>query len=448
MGRGWIHAVASDLRRHWRHFSVASIGIVIGIAALTFFLALGIQIRDLLLTQVFPENLIEVAPKSADLDLFAIRLNLGRDALDPSVLDDLAALDGVAAAYPKMRLTVPALASGGNALFGAGLQTEIVADGIDPRLVSESIGPVFSDRDPDNPLIPCAGDAQCGQDAYCASSWCRPYIPVLVSPYVIELYNGAFRRAYDLPKINPDALEGLTFEMNFGASTFKPASGPPVRERMRLVGVSRAAIPLGVTLPLEHVRRLNTTLDSAEAGERYHSIIIELAAREAMPEVVEAVEAMGLDIRDRGARRAALLTSVVMVVFGLVGLVLIVIATAHIMHVFYLVVIVRRREIGLFRAVGARRSDITRLLVSEGAALGLMAGVTGVLVARLAAIAADAFAAGRIPDFPFKPESFFAFSPWLVVSVLVLAVLACVVGALPPARRGAAGDPSDALAGR
>jgi ABC-type antimicrobial peptide transport system permease subunit len=118
------------------------------------------------------------------------------------------------------------------------------------------------------------------------------------------------------------------------------------------------------------------------------------------------------------------------------------------MHVFYLVVMVRRREIGLLRAVGARRGDIRFLLVAEAAVVGLAAGVVGLGLAIAAGAAADAFAASRIPDFPFKPASFFTFSPLLLIAVLALAVVACVIGALPPAFRAASGDPSEALAGR
>jgi len=217
---------------------------------------------------------------------------------------------------------------------------------------------------------------------------CRPYIPVLVSPYVVELYNGAFRRSYGLPKINPDSLMGLAFEMDFGASTFRPSALPTIRERMRLAGVSDKAIPLGVTLPLGEVRRLNMALDSPAAGERYHSAVIEIRSKQSAPVVINAVQEMGLEVRDRGARRAALATAVIMVVLALVGGVLIVVAAAHIMHVFYLVVMVRRREIGLLRAVGARRGDIRNLLMAEAAVVGIVAGTMG-LAAAVAAGAAD-----------------------------------------------------------
>jgi hypothetical protein len=454
IGRGWWRAVTADLIRHWRHFAAASVGIVLGVAALTFFLALGLKVRDLLVVQIFPADYLEVAPRSADIDLFALRLDLGRDALDAALLSDVAAIEGVDGVYPKMRLTVPALASGGDSIFGAGLQTEIVADGIDPNLVAQEIGDAFREVGADRKSTPCSRDEQCVDDSYCDASRsfalgiCRPYIPVLVSPYVVELYNGAFRRSYGMPKINPDSLIGLVFEMDFGASTFRPSALPPIRERMRLAGVSDKAIPLGVTLPLGEVRRLNMALDSIAAGERYHSAVVEIRSKEMVPRVVEAVEEMGLEVRDRGARRAAIATAVIMVVLALVGGVLIAVAAAHIMHVFYLVVMVRRREIGLLRAVGARRGDIRVLLVAEASVVGLAAGLAGLIAAVAAGAVADIFAASRVPDFPFKPDSFFAFSPWLLASVLALAVVACVIGALPPAYRAASGDPSEALAGR
>jgi ABC-type lipoprotein release transport system permease subunit len=454
IGRGWVRTVIADLVRHWRHFAAASVGIVLGIAALTFFLALGLGVRDLLLVQVFPADHLEVAPKSTDIDLFALRLDLGRDALDGAALADLASIDEIDAVYPKMRLTVPALASGGSSLIGAGLQTEIVADGIDPRLVAEEMIEAFREVDIDRQETPCSDDQGCGDSSYCDGSRsfsggiCRPYIPVLVSPYVVELYNSAFRRSYGLPKINPDSLMGLIFEMDFGASTFRPSAHPTIRERMRLAGISDKAIPLGVTLPLGEVRRLNMALDAPEAGEQYHSAVIQLRSKDAAPQVIDLVEAMGLEVRDQGARRAALAIAVIMVGLAIVGTVLMAVAAAHIMHVFYLVVMVRRREIGLLRAVGARRRDVRTLLVLEAAVVGLVAGILGLVVSVAAGSAADAFAASRVPAFPFKPDSFFAFSPWLLAAAFALAIVACVFGALPPAIRAASGDPSEALAGR
>jgi len=80
--------------------------------------------------------------------------------------------------------------------------------------------------------------------------------------------------------------------------------------------------------------------------------------------------------------------------------------------------------------------------------VGVLAGAVGMMVALAGAAVADRLAAAHVPDFPFKPDSLFAFSPLLVLAVVALAVAACIVGVVPAASRAIAGDPSDALAGR
>ncbi|MCA9699127.1 MAG: hypothetical protein KC431_16510, partial [Myxococcales bacterium] len=55
-----------DLKRNRRHFLLASVGIVVGIAAFTFFLALGRGVSKVVLGQIFPLDKIEVVPKSFD----------------------------------------------------------------------------------------------------------------------------------------------------------------------------------------------------------------------------------------------------------------------------------------------------------------------------------------------------------------------------------------------
>jgi putative ABC transport system permease protein len=59
----------------------------------------------------------------------------------------------------------------------------------------------------------------------------------------------------------------------------------------------------------------------------------------------------------------------------------------------------------------------------------------------------DLVSTRQLPDYPFKPQTYFAFSPELVLLALGFAVLFCVVGAALPARRAAAIHPAQALSG-
>jgi ABC-type antimicrobial peptide transport system permease subunit len=53
-----------------------------------------------------------------------------------------------------------------------------------------------------------------------------------------------------------------------------------------------------------------------------------------------------------------------------------------------------------------------------------------------------------LPEFPFKPDTFFLVPAWLPVLGLALGVIAAVAGAILPARRAARIDPARVLAGQ
>lgn len=99
------------------------------------------------------------------------------------------------------------------------------------------------------------------------------------------------------------------------------------------------------------------------------------------------------------------------------------------------------------QAVGASRADIRAIVLAEAAVVGLAGGAAGTIAALLLALGVNRLAAGYLPNFPFKPDSFFSF-PWPVVAGgVVLGLVAALVGAYFPSRRAAATDPARTLAG-
>ena len=443
-----------ELRRGWRRLATAGVGIALAVASLVFLFALGFGLRATLLGDVFPLDRLEVAKEASSLDLFGVRLPLGGDTLDPAMIEQLRQIPGVRRVYPKMKLTVPAVASAGGWLLGSALQTELVVDGIDPELVADEVGSAFRVATSGLPAT-CDSDRDCGNDAWCAPApggigvgSCRPYVPALVSHHLLELYNGSLRRAYHLPQLNPDKVIGATAELTVGASMVRADAGREVaQERVRLVGFSDRAIAFGLTLPLEVVRELNAHFTSPRSADAYHSAVLQLDSPREGAAVIVAVEELGLAVSDRGARRAAGLLALVMVIVAAVGAAVLGVAAASVAHAFFLSVSGRRREIAVLRALGATRGDIRGMVVAEAAAVGLAAGVLGVAVAGAGALIIDRLAESWVPDLPYRPESLFLLDPWLIAGGLAIAIAAAVVGALPAARRSAGQDPASTLAG-
>ena len=126
-------------------------------------------------------------------------------------------------------------------------------------------------------------------------------------------------------------------------------------------------------------------------------------------------------------------TGIFAVLVGVVVLALVV-AGIVIMNIMLMAVSERTREIGLRKALGARRRDIMWQMLSESVALSTLGGVCGTAVGASAAILIDRLA--PIPS---------AVHAWSIVLAVAMTALVGLFFGLYPARRAAFLDPIDAL---
>ncbi|MEV7626291.1 ABC transporter permease [Actinoplanes sp. NPDC089786] len=120
-----------------------------------------------------------------------------------------------------------------------------------------------------------------------------------------------------------------------------------------------------------------------------------------------------------------------LLVFGAIALL---VGTIMIVNTFLILVAQRRRQIGLLRAVGARRDQIRRGLLVEATAIGATGSLLGVgLGLALSAVIA------AVLDQPFTVPA------GQVVAVAVVGLAIAVLSVLVPARRAATIAPLDAL---
>jgi len=96
--------------------------------------------------------------------------------------------------------------------------------------------------------------------------------------------------------------------------------------------------------------------------------------------------------------------------------------------------------------VGATRPDIRHLILTAAGVIGIFGGATGTATAVLVAAAVDRFSASRLPNFPFKPDSFFAHDWRIYAGGAALGVLGALAGAFLPSRQAAAMNPAQTVA--
>jgi putative ABC transport system permease protein len=121
------------------------------------------------------------------------------------------------------------------------------------------------------------------------------------------------------------------------------------------------------------------------------------------------------------------------VLVGVVALSLVV-GGVVIMNIMLMVVSERTREIGLRKALGARRSDIMVQMLTESVVLSVFGGVVGTMLGAIIALTISRFT--PIPA---------AIQPWSVALGIVITALVGLFFGLYPANRAARLDPIEAL---
>jgi ABC-type antimicrobial peptide transport system permease subunit len=242
-------------------------------------------------------------------------------------------------------------------------------------------------------------------------------------------------------------LVGFQIPLELGRSWVVSRSLPDSQQTsMQVVGFSERAILAGVSMPLASIRRINRKY-GADA-DTYSSVLVRAQSADDVGEVAAGVRKLGLEIDDAERRYAVQIGAAVELVtlaLSLLAALITLLAAVNTMQAFYASVRERTREIGVLRAVGATRGDVAAVVLAEAAATGLAGGVLGVILARLAGALLDQLARTGLPDFPFKPTTFFSFHPGHLVLGVGVALLAALLGAFWPARAAARLEPAKAL---
>ena len=122
---------------------------------------------------------------------------------------------------------------------------------------------------------------------------CKHRVPVVLSSTVVELYNNQFAKSHGMPiadqnlvnfLIQSRGLSAMRFSIGLGEHHDRGLQAPSTKKRPRrveavVVGVSKRAMPVGVTMPIQYITRWNQEYMGEEAATAYSSIIVTLKDR-------------------------------------------------------------------------------------------------------------------------------------------------------------------------
>lgn len=420
-----LSRAAHNVRRHGVRALLLAGGVALGVGLLVFLLAFVAGTRRAILDRVvssLPITHLTVVPSGISISVLRFESPFSR--LGEEGVERMAAIEGVERVMPMAGLKLPAQLRA--RFFGQGFVTDTGVFGIEPALVADQLPPEARFT---------AAEAEAGP------------IPAVISADLIDMYNTGFAEANDLPQLTPEILRGQNAVLVIGASSFNPGTGGATRTvPIRLVGVSDRVPLVGISLPLPVVARWNREL-AGEGSPEFVQAVVVAARAEEVDRIAEQIEGLGYTVSTGReiAQRVRTLTRVLEAAFGMIGLVVLAVAGVGIANALLLSVMERRHEIGVFRSVGASRSDIRLLFLAEAVLIGLIGAGVGVALAAVASIGADWVLARVLPDLPLLPDSFFALSWPILLLGLSLGLFVSILAAVSPAHRAAGLDPARIL---
>lgn len=165
--------------------------------------------------------------------------------------------------------------------------------------------------------------------------------------------------------------------------------------------------------------------------------------------VEERIKEMGYNAWSLAEFAEQVRTNVLLISFAMnfIALVALLVASIGITNTLFTSVIERTREIGVMKAVGAKDRHIQAMFLTEGALIGLIGGLSGLLIGWLLGLPAESWAKSLMEKQTNEPvpESLFAYPWWLLIGVPLFATIVTTLSALYPARRAARVHPVVAL---
>jgi ABC-type lipoprotein export system ATPase subunit/ABC-type antimicrobial peptide transport system permease subunit len=397
---------------------LTGLGVAIGIAAMVLLVGLGVGLEHGVvssITSLGPITSVSVSPQqvSAGQGPFGPVATGPTTPITPASLARFSALPGVRGAYASPTFV-------GGMTLGARTAEVAIAPMPPPSLVSvPGILPTLA-----------------------AGSWpTGPGRIVLAQSAVQALFGRRTAARAALGREVTVRLAAVSGSLFGGGGGSRPAGVlPPLRLRVTGVstGVGLAYVPYAVALDW-------LTASARGGAVTYPGATVVARTVGDVEGVARRISAMGYGTQTMSGVVHEVQSSFAVIETGLgaIGGIALVVAGLMIGVVMSMSVLERRREIGVLRAVGARRGDVARLFLAEAASIGLAGGLVGVAVgaavgwavnALVAASGSAAFGRGVV-----------ALPAWLALLGLVFGTGVAVVAGALPASHAASLNPVDAL---
>jgi putative ABC transport system permease protein len=179
----------------------------------------------------------------------------------------------------------------------------------------------------------------------------------------------------------------------------------------------------------------------------YQNLIAKVDNSKNAAAAANEIKKLGVGAADAEASIKQQLTifNIMGLVLGGIGGIALIVAAIGVVNTMVMAILERTREIGVMRAVGAKRSTVRTLFTFEASMLGFWGGVFGVAAGYGLTRVANVFVNKQLASQGVKAHDIIGLPLWLILAVIGIGTLIGMLAGLYPAARAAKLDPVEAL---
>ena len=240
------------------------------------------------------------------------------------------------------------------------------------------------------------------------------------------------------------ALVGKTVQVTLsgsisGSSISAVSSAAAQPQSLVLTGVSQTSLGSSAALVRNSVGLHWVALSTPKGAQaNYGNAVVVATSANDVQSVASAIGGMGFGTTTAGdiISKVQKIFGVLETALGVIGGIALVVAGLMIAVVMSMAVLERSREIGVLRALGARRRDVFTLFLSEAAFIGFAGGAVGDILG---------WSLGKLGAVLFHQPGIFLVPLWLILLGLGFGAAVAILAGAAPAGRAARLNPVDAL---
>ena len=268
-------------------------------------------------------------------------------------------------------------------------------------------------------------------------------LPGLSQPGIV-LPSSVADALFGVAKGQEAAVVGKTVQVTLsgsisGSSISAISSAAAQSQNLVLTGVSKTSLGSTAALVRNSLALHWVALATPKGAEvNYGNAVVVAASVNNVASVAKAIGDMGFGTTTAGdiVSKVQKIFGVLETGLGVIGGIALVVAGLMIAVVMSMAVLERSREIGVLRALGARRRDVFTLFLSEAVFIGFAGGAVGDVLG---------WALGKLGEVIFHQTGIFLVPLWLILLGLGFGAAVAFLAGAVPAGRAARLNPVDAL---